>query len=378
MHSKLPAVGTTIFTEMSALAAQYNAINLGQGFPDFPMDPLLVDAVNRAMRNGYNQYAPMAGWLPLREVIAHKIQQAYGCAVHPDTEITITPGGTYAIFTALTAFLQPGDEVIVLEPAYDSYVPAVLANSAKPVLVPLNPVDFSVQWNLVREAITKRTRAIIINSPHNPSGTTLSEPDLLQLQELVLQHQLYVISDEVYEHLVYDDAPHQSVLRFPELLKRSFVCFSFGKTFHCTGWKIGYCVAPAGLTTAFRALHQYNCFSTHTPAQVGIAEYMKDASAYSNLAKEIEAKRDFFMEKMKSSRFTLHQSKGSYFCIASYEQISGDTDKNFSLQLIRSAGVVTIPVSAFYQNRQTSNYIRFCFAKKNETLEAAAQQLSLV
>ncbi|KYP13068.1 methionine aminotransferase [Flavihumibacter sp. CACIAM 22H1] len=376
--SKLPGKGTTIFTTMSALASQYKAINLGQGFPDFPMDQALTNAVNAAMQQGYNQYAPMAGWLPLRETLAEKIAFLYQQTVHPDTEITITPGGTYAIFTALTALLQPGDEVIVLEPAYDSYVPAILANNAVPVLVPLHPHDFSIPWEAIRAALTTRTRAIIINSPHNPSGTTWSETDMRLLEELVLAHQLYLVSDEVYEHLVFDNALHQSVLRFPALLKRSFVCFSFGKTFHCTGWKIGYCVAPEELMTEFRKIHQYNCFSVHTPSQVGITEFLQNRSSYLQLGAFLQEKRDYFFHLMKSTRFTLLPSKGSYFCCAGYERISELADHDFARLLTCEHGVATIPVSAFYQHGKPSPYIRFCFAKKNETLEAAVEKLSLV
>lgn len=363
---------------MSSLAAEHKAINLGQGFPDFPMDSTLTNAVNAAMKQGYNQYAPMAGWLPLREVLAEKINFLYQQSIHPDTEITITPGGTYAIFTALTAILQPGDEVIVLEPAYDSYVPNILANNARPILVPLNPTDFSIPWEAIRKAINPRTKALIINSPHNPTGTIWSASDMILLQELVVQHQLYLISDEVYEHLVFDGALHQSVLRYPALLQRSFICFSFGKTFHCTGWKIGYCVAPQNLMEEFRKIHQYNCFSVHTPSQVGITEFLKDRSTYLQLGQFIQEKRDYFVELMKSTRFTLLPSKGSYFCCAGYDRISEQGDQDFARQLTLNHGVATIPVSAFYQDAKPSPYIRFCFAKKKETLEAAVEKLSLV
>ncbi|WP_290798310.1 methionine aminotransferase [Flavihumibacter sp. UBA7668] len=376
--SKLPGKGTTIFTTMSSLAAEHHAINLGQGFPDFPMDSTLTNAVNTAMQKGFNQYAPMAGWLPLREVLAEKINFLYHQSIHPDTEITITPGGTYAIFTALTTILQPGDEVIVLEPAYDSYVPNILANNAKPILVPLNPSDFSIPWESIRKELNHRTKAIIINSPHNPTGTIWSESDMLILQELVVQYQLYLISDEVYEHLIFDGALHQSVLRYPALFQRSFACFSFGKTFHCTGWKIGYCVAPQNLMEEFRKIHQYNCFSVHTPSQVGITEFLKDRSSYLQLGHFIQEKRDYFVELMKSTRFTLLPSKGSYFCCAGYDRISEQGDLEFARQLTLNHGVATIPVSAFYQVAKPSPYIRFCFAKKKETLEAAVEKLSLV
>lgn len=370
--------GTTIFTTMSALAQEFSAINLGQGFPDFPMEPTLTEAVSTAMRAGYNQYAPMAGWLPLRETIAEKVALLYERSLHPDEEITITPGGTYAIYTALTSILRPGDEVIVLEPAYDSYVPNILTNHARPVLIPLNHPDFSIPWEKIYAAVNPGTRAIIINTPHNPTGTTWSAEDLLKLQELVVAKQLYVISDEVYEHLVYDGEKHHSVLRYPELFKRSFACFSFGKTFHCTGWKIGYCIAPKELMQGFRKIHQYNCFSVHTPSQVGIAELLKDPSSYLALASFLQEKRDYFAELMKSTRFNLLPSKGSYFCCAGYERISELPDLEFAFQLTRDHGVATIPVSAFYQDDKPSPFIRFCFAKKKETLEAAVEKLSRV
>ncbi|MCF1715425.1 methionine aminotransferase [Flavihumibacter sp. RY-1] len=370
--------GTTIFTTMSALAQEHNAINLGQGFPDFPMSPVLMEAVNQAMRSGFNQYAPMAGWLPLREVLAEKIDYLYGQSVHPDTEITITPGGTYAIYTAFTSILRPGDEVLVLEPAYDSYVPNILASHAKPVLISLNQPYFSIPWEEIQAAVNERTRAIIINTPHNPSGTIWSAADMQKLQQLVVSNELYVISDEVYEHLVYDGETHQSVLRYPDLFQRSFACFSFGKTFHCTGWKIGYCVAPKELMQGFRKIHQYNCFSVHTPSQVGIAEYLKDRSSYLELASFLQEKRDYFIELMRLTRFNLLPSKGSYFCCAGYEAISELPDLDFALHLTREHGVATIPVSAFYQDAQPSPYIRFCFAKKKETLEAAVEKLRKV
>ncbi|HEY8397537.1 MAG TPA: methionine aminotransferase [Flavihumibacter sp.] len=378
LRSKLPGTGTTIFTTMSSLAAECKAINLGQGFPDFPMPEQLTEAVNKAMRDGYNQYAPMAGWLPLREQLAEKIEFLYGTTLSPATDITITPGGTYAIFTALTAILQPGDEVIVLEPAYDSYVPNILINGGKPVLIPLNLPGFSIPWDKIEEAISARTKAIIINSPHNPTGTTWSVEDMSRLQHLVLANNLYLISDEVYEHLVYDGVPHQSVLRYPELLRRSFVCFSFGKTFHCTGWKIGYCVSSPELMEEFRKIHQYNCFSVHTPSQVGITEFMKDRSAYLSLASFMQERRDHFTKLMQCTRFNLLPSKGSYFVCASYEQISNQGDLDFALHLTRTAGVATIPVSAFYQDGRETRLIRFCFAKNHSTLEAAAEKLSRI
>jgi methionine transaminase len=376
ISSKLPLVGTTIFTTMSALATEYGAVNLGQGFPDFPMDEGLIEAVSRAMRNQLNQYAPMPGYLPLREILSEKIFTLYGAAVDPQTEITITPGGTYAIYTAFTCFLQPGDEVIVPEPAYDSYVPNILANGAVPVLVPLSSADFSIDWPAVRAAVTLKTRAIIINSPHNPTGAVLHEQDIEQLKALVDAHDLIIISDEVYEHLIFDNLPHLSILRYPELLARSFVCFSFGKVFHCTGWKLGYCIAPAALTKEFRKLHQFNCFSCHTPAQAGIAEYLQQPAVYQKVSPELQAKRDFFIAQMKRTRFTLRRSSGSYFICAGYEKISSDNAVDFAQNLVRHHGVATIPISAFYQNGSNDKLIRFCFAKNEATILAAVNQLT--
>ena len=373
--SKLPRVGTTIFTSMSALATANNAINLGQGYPDFPMDGNLVDAVTRAMQQDYNQYAPMAGWMPLREVLAEKIARLYSTVVSPETEITVTPGGTYAIYTALTSLLQAGDEVIVLEPAYDSYVPNIEVNGGVAVLIPLNMADFSINWPAVWAAITPKTKAIIINSPHNPTGAILQESDIDQLKAIVAAHELYIISDEVYEHLIYDGSPHLSILRYPELLTRSFVCFSFGKVFHCTGWKLGYCVAPAALTKEFRKVHQFNCFSCFTPAQVGIAEYIRNEATYESLGGFLQQKRDLFISLMHGTGFSLRPSSGSYFICAGYAAITDETDIDFASRLVREHGVAAIPVSAFYQNGAGEKLLRFCFAKKEETLRLAAERL---
>lgn len=375
LNSKLPDVGTTIFTTMSALAAKHDAINLGQGFPDFPMNQQLVNAVSRAMQGNYNQYAPMPGWMPLREAIAEKIQYLYGAEVDPDQEITITPGGTYAIYSALTAILSPGDEVIVLEPAYDSYIPNIVVNGAKPVLVSLNPADFSINWEAVNAALSASTKAIIINSPHNPTGAVLKENDITELQKLIRKKDLFIISDEVYEHLIFDGRSHLSMLRHPDLRERSFVCFSFGKTYHCTGWKLGYCVAPAALTREFRKIHQFNCFSCHTPSQVGIAEYLQHRDAYQELGGFLQQKRDHFLQCMKDTRFRFLPSYGSYFILASYEQITDEEDAAFAIRMTEQYGVATIPVSAFYQQRVSQKLLRFCFAKKESTLEKAAERL---
>jgi len=376
IHSKLPNVGTTIFTVMSGLAAELNAVNLGQGFPDFPMDHRLTDLVNQAMANDYNQYAPMPGWLPLREAIAEKNLYLYGAEVDPVTEITVTPGGTYAIYTALTSILEPGDEVIVLEPSYDSYVPNILVNGAKPVLVSLKLPDYRIDWPAVQKAVTPKTRAIIINSPHNPTGSILYEDDIEELRKVVNETGIFIISDEVYEHLIFDGESHLSMLRYPDLRARSFVCFSFGKVFHCTGWKLGYCIAPPQFTSEFRKVHQFNCFSCHTPSQVGIANYLADRNSYLNLGKQIQAKRDYFRELMKSTRFTMKESAGSYFVCASYEMISEEDDKSFAIRITKEFGVAMIPVSAFYQDGKDNRIVRFCFAKKEQTLERAVEKLA--
>jgi len=375
IESKLPDVGVTIFTVMSKLAAEHHAVNLGQGFPDFPMNQALPELVNEAMKKGYNQYAPMPGWMPLRESIAEKIDFLYQATIDPDTEITITPGGTYAIYSALTTILRPGDEVIVMEPNYDSYVPNILVNGAKPVLVNLLLPDYAIDWAAVERSINPKTRAIIINSPNNPTGSILSAADIEALRRLTRDSDIFIISDEVYEHIVFDGLPHHSMLRYPDLFERSFVCFSFGKLYHCTGWKMGYCVAPRALTAEFRKVHQFNAFSCHTPVQVALAEFLKNRQAYLSLGGFLQKKRDLFIELMKQTRFKLFHSSGSYFICASYAGISGESDKDFVVRLIREAGVATIPVSAFYQTGKDDRIIRFCFGKKESTLELAAEKL---
>jgi methionine transaminase len=378
LHSKLPNVGTTIFTLMSGLAAEHKAVNLGQGFPDFQMDERLVSLVNEAMRSGYNQYAPMPGWLPLREQIARKVSDLYGTRIDPGTEITITPGGTYAIYSAFTTILRSGDEVIVFEPAYDSYIPNIEINGAKAIRIPLVYPAYNIDWQEVRARITDKTKAIIINTPHNPTGTVLSEDDMRQLNDIVSGSGIYIISDEVYEHLIFDGIAHQSVLKYPELFKRSFVCFSFGKVYNCTGWKLGYCIAPEGLSKEFRKVHQFNAFACFTPAQVALADFLSDKNAYLSLAGMMQEKRDHFIELMKNTRFTLHSSFGSYFICGTYERITEEGDKDFAIRLTKEFGIATIPVSAFYQDGTDNRILRFCFSKKKETLEAAVEKLAKV
>ncbi|MCP9752906.1 aminotransferase class I/II-fold pyridoxal phosphate-dependent enzyme [Ferruginibacter sp. HRS2-29] len=372
MHSKLPDVGTTIFTVISALAAEHNAINLGQGFPDFSMDSRLSNLVANAMNNGHNQYVHMNGLPLLRQRIAEKVQSLYNTSINPDSEITITPGGTYAIYTALTTILQKGDEVIVFEPAYDSYIPNIEINGAVAVPVPLLFPDYTIDWELVKQKITPKTKAIIINSPHNPTGSLLREIDIVALQQLVKDSGIFIISDEVYEHLVFDDKKHLSILKYPDLYERSFVCFSFGKTYHCTGWKMGYCIAPPAWMKEFRKVHQFNCFSCHSPVQFALAEFLQEKEAYLELGRSLQQKRDFFLEAMKPARFEALPSHGSYFQLYSYAGISDEKEYDFALRLVKECGVAAIPVSAFYKGGQENKVVRFCFAKKEETLEKAA------
>jgi methionine aminotransferase len=375
ISSKLPNVGTTIFTVMSALAAEHKAVNLGQGFPDYPMPEALTDLVSKAMQSGFNQYAPMPGWIPLRESIAEKIKFLYQTIINPDTEITITPGGTYAIYTALTTVLRPGDEVIVFEPAYDSYIPNIEVNGAIPVLIDLKFPGYRIDWNEVRSRITPRTRVIMLNTPHNPTGAVLHEEDIQQLRAVVKDTNILILSDEVYEHLIFDQVPHQSMLRYPDLLQRSFACFSFGKVYHCTGWKLGYCIAPAAFTKEFRKVHQFNCFSCHTPSQVALASFLKNRESYLQLSPEMQGKRDYFSKLMTDTRFTPLPSYGSYFQCYKYDRISEESDKDFAIRITKEYGIATIPVSAFYQSGKDDKVIRFCFAKKESTLEQAVERL---
>ena len=378
IHSKLPNVGTTIFTVMSALATEYNAVNLGQGFPDYEMSEELISLVNEAMKNGFNQYVPMQGYLPLREALSEKIQSLYNTVIDPDTQITITPGGTYAIYTALTTILQPGDEVIIFEPAYDSYIPNVEINGAVPVLIDLEFPGYKIDWNKVRQKISPKTRMIMLNSPHNPTGSVLSADDMHELRSIVKDKNIFICSDEVYEHLIFDDIPHQSILRYPDLLEKSFVCFSFGKVFHCTGWKLGYCVSSPELTKEFRKVHQFNCFSCNSPMQVALAKFLSDKNSYLPLSSFMQQKRDHFIKLMKATKFKLLNSYGSYFICGTYDDISDEADKDFSIRITKEYGVTTIPVSVFYRAGTDNKVVRFCFAKKEETLEAAVERLATI
>jgi methionine aminotransferase len=372
MQSKLPNIGTSIFTVMSQLAAKHGAINLGQGFPDFPMSPALIECVNQAMKDGGNQYAHSYGVPALRTALAEKIQFLYGTSINPETDITITPGGTYALYTAFTTIIQPGDEVIIFEPAYDSYIPNITINGGVVVPIALEFPNYTIPWDKVKAAITPKTKAILVNSPHNPTGTVMTHADVLQLQEIVVANNLYLISDEVYEHLIYDEKPHASVLKYPELYKRSFIVYSFGKTYHCTGWKLGYCIAPENLSKEFRKVHQFNVFSCDTPKQLGIAKYMSNKEAYLTLGNFYQEKRDYLRALLKDTPLVPIPSSGSYFESYSYASISNESDTIFAEKLVTEYGIATIPMSAFYQDGTDHKVIRLCFAKQKETLEAAA------
>lgn len=376
LTSRLPAVGTTIFTVMSALATEKGAVNLGQGFPDFEGDPRLVDAVTQAMKGGLNQYPPMTGVPALREAIAKKVEAIYGHRYDANTEITITAGATQAILTIILAIVHPGDEVIVLEPCYDSYVPNIELAGGKVVRVPLTPGTFRPDFGKIAAAITPRTRAILINSPHNPSGMVWTKEEMLQLQELLDPTDVLVISDEVYEHMVYDGERHASASAHPELAARAFVVSSFGKTFHVTGWKIGTVAAPAALTAEFRKVHQFNVFTVNTPMQHGLARYLANPAPYLELPAFYQRKRDLFRAGLAGTRFKLLPSEGSYFQVVDYSAISNLGEADFCQWLTTEIGVAAIPLSAFYDDGRNQGLARFCYAKKDETLQAALARLA--
>jgi methionine aminotransferase len=376
--SRLPNVGTTIFTVMSALATQTGAVNLGQGFPDFPCDPRIVDAVSNAMRDGHNQYPPMSGVAPLRHAIADKIERLYGRKYDAEREITVTAGATQALLTAILCCVHPGDEVVVIEPMYDSYVPAIELAGGKPVFVSLDAPDYALPFDKTAAAITPKTRLLMINSPHNPTGRVWRAGDMQKLQEIVRGTDVLILSDEVYEHMVFDGAPHESVSRYPDLAARSFVVSSFGKTFHVTGWKVGYVAAPAALSAEFRKVHQFNVFTVNTPMQIGIAEYLKDPAPYLELPAFYQKKRDFFRAGLAGSRFKLLPCDGTYFQCVDYSAISDLPEAEFAQWLTSEIGVAAIPVSAFYHESHESGVVRFCFAKKDETLAVALERLARI
>jgi methionine aminotransferase len=376
VQTKLPAVGTTIFTVMSALATETGAVNLGQGFPDFECDPALVQAVTDAMTRGLNQYPPMTGVPSLREAVAGKIEAMYGRRYDPGSEITITAGATQAIITAILAVVRPGDEVIVLEPCYDSYVPNIELAGGTVVRVPLQPGTFRPDFDRIAAALTPRTRAILVNSPHNPSATVWRREEMLRLQELLAPTDVLLISDEVYEHMVFDGQPHQSAARFPGLAARAFIVSSFGKTYHVTGWKVGYVAAPAALTAEFRKVHQFNVFTVNTPVQHGLAAYMARPEPYLQLPAFYQRKRDLFREGLARTRLKLLPSEGSYFQCVDISAVSDLPEAEFCQWLTREVGVAAIPLSAFYGGGFDQRVVRFCFAKRDDTLRQALDRLA--
>ncbi|MEO6638099.1 MAG: methionine aminotransferase [Ginsengibacter sp.] len=373
--SKLPNTGETIFAVMNSLANEYKAINLGQGFPDFAMNSELVNLVDKAMKEGHNQYAHMNGVPSLRNAIAEKIKFLYEREIDPGTEITVTPGGTYALYNAFTAVLNPGDEVIIFEPAFDSYIPNIEINGATPVLLPLTFPGYKIDWDMVRKKITAKTKMIVLNSPHNPTGSILDANDIDDLRKVVQGTNIFILSDEVYEHIIFDSLRHESMLKYPELFERSFVCFSFGKVYNCTGWKLGYCVAPEVMMKEFRKVHQFNCFSCNAPMQHAIAEFLQQKDQYLGLGKFLQSKRDFFTELMKETSFTPLPSFGSYFQLYSYHSLSDEDEVSFAVRLAKEAGIVAVPVSAFYKSATNNYVLRFCFVKQEQTLIDASRKL---
>ena len=377
IKSKLPKIGTTIFTVMSSLASEQKAINLSQGFPDFEASEDLIRLVNEFMKKGMNQYAPMQGILTLRERLAEKTEDLYGISYNPDSEITITSGGTEAIYTAITAIIREGDEVIVFEPAYDCYVPAIELAGGIPVYISLKAPDFSIDWKELKKVINHKTKMIIINTPHNPTGSVMTAEDMSELEKIVAGTEICILSDEVYEHIIFDNLRHESVLHYPLLAERSFVVFSFGKTYHTTGWKIGYCFAPANLMAEFRKVHQFVVFSANTPLQYALAEFLKNKN-YLALSDYYQNKRDYFLTLIQGSRFKYVPAKGSYFQCLDYTSLSDEKDTAFAIRLTKEFKIASIPISVFYHNEKDNKILRFCFAKKNETLEMAAEKLCSV
>jgi len=373
--SKLPAVGTTIFTIMSGLANETGAINLSQGFPNFPASEKLIALVNEQMKKGMNQYAPMQGIMPLRELLCEKASALYGALYAPDSEITITSGGTQALYTAIAAVISKGDEVIIIEPAYDSYIPAIQLQGGIVKSAQLKAPDFKINWSELRSLLSPRTRMIMINTPHNPTGSVMTAADMKMLEQITEGTDILIISDEVYEHIIFDDLKHESVMRYPKLAERSFVIFSFGKTYHTTGWKLGYCFAPANLMNEFRKVHQFNVFSANTPIQYALAEYIRSSKDYLELPEFYQQKRDFFNQAVKGSRFTFIPASGSYFQLLDYSGITDEKDTDFAIRLTRDFKVASIPVSVFYNRPPDQKVLRFCFAKTKETLEQAAERI---
>lgn len=375
VRSRLPEVGTSIFSVMSKLALEHNAINLSQGFPDFPVSEVLVDLIYKNMRAGHNQYAPMPGVPALRKVIAEVVEKTYQRATDFETEVTVTAGGTEAIFATIAALVSAGDEVILFDPSYDCYDPAIRLNGGTPIHINLTAPDFSIDWQQVRDKVTSKTRMIMVNTPHNPSGAVLSEQDVKQLQEIALKNNLLVLSDEVYERIIFDDKKHESILKYPALANQSIAVFSFGKTFHATGWKVGYTVAPPALTTEIRKAHQFITFSVNTPTQFALAEYMAQPENYLNLGKFYQQKRDFFLQQIKGSSFKPLPCYGSYFQLLSYEGISQSSEKEMAVWMTKEKKLAPIPVSVFYKDATDQKILRFCFAKGEDTLRKAGEIL---
>lgn len=377
-NSKLPHVGTSIFTVMSALANQHQAINLSQGFPNFKSDQKLIDLVTNAMNSGFNQYAPMAGNSELRVAIANKFDRLYNTSYHPDSEITVTAGATQAIFTIISAFIRPNDEVIIFRPAYDCYDPAIELNGGKTISIQLESPNYQVNWEEVNQKINSKTKMVIINTPQNPSGTIFSKDDMLKLQGLLKDTDIILLSDEVYEHIIFDGDRHQSACLFPDLKSRSFVVASFGKTFHNTGWKLGYCCAPKTLMQEFQKVHQFNVFCVNHPMQKALADYLQEASHYLELSEFYQRKRDLFLSLIKDSRFIIHPAKGTYFQVLDYSNITDESDMDYAKRLTIENKIASVPMSAFNHNNLDTKVLRFCFAKTDETLKLAADILNQI
>lgn len=378
IESKLPNIGTTIFTTMGKLAHEHDAVNLSQGFPNFGADPKLLSLVQKAISEGYNQYAPMQGIYSLREVIAEKIENLYGRYYHPETEITITASATQGIYTAISAFVQPNDEVIIFKPAYDCYEPAIELCGGLVVPIQLAGKDFKVDWEGFKNAISTKTKMVVINTPHNPTGTILSEDDMLQLQAILKDTNIILVSDEVYEHLVFDGKSHESAAKFKDLAARSILCASFGKTFHVTGWKMGYCVAPKELMVEFRKVHQYVVFCANHPMQRGISQYLKTPENYLGLNNFYQQKRNYFLNAIKNSRFKFNPCSGTYFQVLDYSSITNENDVSFAERLIKEYKIASIPISVFNLNKQDNKQLRFCFAKTEDTLDRAAEIINRI
>ena len=378
ISSKLPKVGTTIFTVMSRLASEENAINLSQGFPDFPVDQYLIDLVHKHMSAGKNQSPPMAGIMSIREQISEKMEKAYGVSYDPESEITITAGGTQAIFTAITALISEGDEVIIFTPAYDCYAPAIELVGGTPIYIQLSSKDYSIDWKQVKKVVTRRTKMILINTPQNPTGAIISDKDIQELIKITRGNDIVVLGDEVYEHIVFDGNRHQSMALYPELANRSIIVYSFGKTFHVTGWKTGYVVGPANLMVEFRKVHQFNVFTANGPIQYALSEYMQNPQTYLGVSEMYQRKRDVFISAVNASRFKLKPSKGTYFQLLDYSAISDEEDQDIAVRLAKEFKIASIPISVFYHNPVQNNVLRFCFAKEEETLLRAGDILTKI